>query len=59
MDHDNTIPSQLGPMATIPSALGPVAGPATRKSGTSGGTGGMVKLLLLAAFVALVVYLTR
>jgi len=59
MDHDNTIPSQLGPMTTIPSALGPVAGPSPRRSDASDGTGGLVKLLLLAAFVAVVVYLTR
>jgi hypothetical protein len=59
MHHENTIPSQLGPVDTIPSTLGPSSGSLPRRDTAPGGSGTVVKLLLLVAAVTLVAYLTR
>ena len=59
MDHENTIPSQLGPINTIPAALGSSSHPAALdKEGP--GVGGLIfKLLLLATTVGLALYFAR
>ncbi len=56
MDHDNTIPSQLGPVHTIPAAL--VASALSSPSDNQNpGLGGLLfKLSLLAATVGLALY---
>ena len=59
MQHENTIPSQLGPVDTIPSGLGPAYGSSSRPEAAPRSSGTFVKLLLLIAAVSVVAYLTR
>lgn len=59
MHHENTIPSQLGPVDTIPSSLGPASGPSSRRDAAPRSSGKVVKLLLMVAAVTVVAYLTR
>jgi len=59
MDHDNTIPSQLGPASTIPAALTAVARSDPAEPESSGIGGLMFKLLLLAVTVGLALYFMR
>ncbi len=59
MDHENTIPSQLGPVTTIPAALGSSSRPASLEAESTGLGGLIVKLLLLAVTVGLALYFAR
>ena len=59
MDHENTIPSQLGPASTIPAALGASSRSAPLESESSGLGALVVKLLLLAVTVGLALYFSR
>ncbi|MCZ4311997.1 hypothetical protein O4H66_01155 [Comamonadaceae bacterium G21597-S1] len=59
MDHENTIPSQLGPASTIPAALGSSARHASPESEGSGLGGLLFKLLLLAVTVGFALYFAR
>ena len=59
MDHENTIPSQLGPASTIPAALGSGSRAAPLESEGSGLGGLIVKLLMLAVTVGLALYFAR
>ncbi len=59
MDHENTIPSQLGPANTIPAALGSSSQFAAFESEGSGLGGLFLKLLLLAVTVGLTLYFAR
>lgn len=59
MDHENTIPSQLGPVTTIPAVLGSSARAAPSAAESTGLVGLVVKLLLLAATVGLALYFAR
>lgn len=54
MDHQNTIPSQLGPVNTIPSVLGPDSTYESRK-GRSRTTTNPIWLWVLAAIAVLLV----
>jgi hypothetical protein len=56
MDHENTIPSQLGPASTIPAALVSSARNATGEPENAGVGGLLIKLLLLAVTVGLALY---
>jgi len=57
MDHENTIPSQLGPVNTIPAPLAAMTGriEPLSESGASMGVG--LKLMLLVLAAALLAYL--
>ncbi len=59
MNHDNTIPSQLGPVNTIPAALGANALSSPSDNLNPGFVGLIFKLLLLAATVGLALYFAR
>lgn len=59
MDHENTIPSQLGPINTIPAALGSGTPSATLGKESTGLGGLIFKLLLLAVTVGLALYFAR
>lgn len=56
MDHQKTIPSQLGPASTIPAALAPSSRLTASESESSGIGGLLLKLLLLAVTVGLTLY---
>jgi hypothetical protein len=59
MDHENTIPSQLGPASTIPAALASSARSASNEPESPGVGGLLFKLLLLAVTVGLTLYFAR
>ncbi len=59
MDHENTIPSQLGPASTIPAALVSSTRQASPESEGSGLGGLLFKLLLLALTVGFALYFAR
>ena len=59
MDHENTIPSQLGPINTIPAALSSSSHPAALDKESTGLGGLILKLLLLAITVGLALYFAR
>ncbi len=59
MDHENTIPSQLGPASTIPAALSSTPRPDSSDPESTGIGGLLFKLLLLAVTVGLALYLAR
>lgn len=59
MDHENTIPSQLGPASTIPASLASSSRAATSEPENPGIGGLLFKLLLLAVTVGLTMYFAR
>jgi|GEM_PF-1614520 len=59
MDHQNTIPSQLGPIDTIPAPLSSMLDRSGPSSAPDAGSGLGLKLVLAAMAVAGLVYLIR
>ena len=59
MDHENTIPSQLGPVSTIPAPLGSVSGRLGPTPAPDAVSGIGLKLVLAAAAAGLLIYLIR
>lgn len=59
MDHENTIPSQLGPVPTIPAVLASGTRPGALEPESTGLGGLVVKLVLLAATVGLALYFAQ
>ncbi|MEO8542682.1 MAG: hypothetical protein ABI434_03825 [Burkholderiaceae bacterium] len=57
MEHENTIPSQLGPVNTIPAPLGAIVGHTAPATEADAGSGLWFKLIMVALAVALIVYL--
>ncbi|MEO7938003.1 MAG: hypothetical protein ABIR55_05225 [Burkholderiaceae bacterium] len=59
MDHENTIPSQLGPVTTIPAILAASTRPGALEPESTGIGGLVLKLVLLAVTVGLALYFAR